>query len=118
MWTIVRVLAALMLLITAARATDCSGTITTGGTAQLAYPVTVAPQVVMIMNNSANLMCISVNGTPAAIAGTNCAAGSFALTPGSATLAGGAYVTPPGIKAIYLSVITSTTGDRYTCERQ
>lgn len=109
---------ALLLSVSAAFATDCSGTIGLGGTAQLAFPVSTTPQVVMVQNNSANMMCISINGVPPTIAGTNCGAGSFALQPGSASAQGGSYVTPPGIGARYLSVITSTTGDRYSCERQ
>lgn len=111
-------LVALLLTATAACATDCSGTIANGGTAQLAFTTSTNPQIVMVMNNSANLMCISINGTPAAIAGTNCAAGSWTLQPGSATTSGGSYVTPPGIKAIYLSIVSASTGDRYSCERQ
>lgn len=108
---------AFLLSISAACATDCSGTITSGGTAQLAFPSTSLIQTVMVQNNSANMMCVSINGVAAALGGTNCSNG-FALQPGSGTTQGGSYVTPPGIKAGYLSVITSTTGDRYACERQ
>lgn len=115
---IIATLLALMMSLAPAMATDCSGTITTGGTAQLAFPPSTSPQVVMVMNNSANLMCISINGVLPTIAGLNCGAGSYALQPGSATTPGGSYVTPNGIKALYLAVITSTTGDRYSCERQ
>lgn len=100
-----------------ARATDCSGTITTGGTAQVVYSTGNA-RIAMVMNNSANLMCMSITGTLPTIAGTNCGAGSYSLQPGSATAAGGSYVTPDGIKATYLGIISSTTGDRFSCERQ
>lgn len=104
-----------------ALASDCSGTITTGGTAQ---NVTVAGTTtpignvrgVLLMNNSANLMCISFNGAAATIAGTNCGSGSWVLQPGSATAAGGSFSKPENISISVVSIISSTTADRYSCE--
>ena len=101
----------------AALAADCSGTITTGGTAQTIF-TSGNVRGVMLMNNSANLMCVSFNGTAATIAGTNCGSGSWSLQPGSSTLAGGSFTNPDNIKISVASIISSTTGDRYSCERQ
>ena len=102
----------------AAFATDCSGTITTGGTAQFITSIGGNVSGVMLMNNSANLMCVSFNGSAATIAGTNCGAGSYTLQPGSATAAGGSFTNPPNIKISVVSIISSGTGDRFSCERQ
>lgn len=102
----------------AACATDCSGTITAGGTAQAVANISGNVSGLLIMNNSANLMCISWTGNAAAIAGTNCAAGSWPLQPGSATQAGGSFNNPLNIKISTLSIISSGTADRYSCERQ
>ena len=99
-------------------ATDCSGTITTGGTAQTIFTSSNVRKL-MIMNNSANLMCVSFNGAAATIAGTNCGAGSYTLQPGSATAAGGSFYTDTAGPVIStVSIISSTTADRYSCERQ
>lgn len=102
----------------AALATDCSGTITTGGTAQSITSIGGNVGGVMLMNNSANLMCVSFNGAAATIAGTNCGAGSWTLQPGSSTLAGGSFTNPANIKISTASIISSGTGDRFSCERQ
>lgn len=110
--------AALMWLSAApAFAMDCSGTITLGGTAQNIFSGP-QPRRIMLMNNSANLMCVGFSGVAATIAGTNCGAGSWALQPGSATLAGGSFVNPPDMYFNFVSIISSTTGDRFSCERQ
>lgn len=101
----------------AALAADCSGTITIGGTAQTVFSSSNV-RGLLLMNNSANLMCVSFNGTAATIAGTNCGAGSWALEPGSASTAGGSFASPGNLAISSLSIISSTTGDRYSCERQ
>jgi hypothetical protein len=102
----------------AAFATDCSGTITTGGTAQTIF-TSGNVRKFMVMNNSANLMCIAFNGSAATISGTNCGAGSYVLQPGSATAAGGSfYADGNGVAISTASIISSTTGDRFSCERQ
>lgn len=101
-----------------AHAADCSGTITLGGTAQTVFSSSNVRKLV-VMNNSANLMCISWKGTPAAIAGTNCEAGSYTLQPGAATIAGGSFFSDAnGVTISTLSIISSGTGDRFSCERQ
>lgn len=107
---------ALCVISPAAMALDCSGTITTGNTAQTVFSSVIRRLV--LMNNSASLMCISWNSLPATIAGTNCGAGSWALQPGSATLAGGSFTNPPDIGINTLSIISANTGDRFSCERQ
>lgn len=99
-------------------ATDCSGTITTGGTAQTIF-TSGNVRKLMLMNNSANLMCMAISGLSATIAGTNCGAGSYTLQPGSGTLAGGSFYADANGPAISIvSIISSGTGDRYSCERQ
>lgn len=108
----------LSLLAPVAHAADCSGTITTGGTAQTVF-TSGNVRMLAVMNNSANLMCISWNGAAATIAGTNCGAGSWTLQPGSSTLAGGSfYADSTGLKISTLSIISAGTGDRFSCERQ
>jgi len=102
----------------AAMATDCSGTITSGGTAQAITGINGNVRGLMLMNNSANLMCVSFNGSAATIAGTNCGAGSWTLGPGTATVAGQSFSTPVNITISTASIISSTTGDRFSCERQ
>lgn len=99
-----------------AMALDCSGTITTGGTAQTVFTSLVRG--LLVVNNSANLMCMSWKGTPAATGPTNCAAGSYPLQPGSSTTMGGSFSRPPDIGINTLSIISSTTGDVFSCERQ
>lgn len=101
----------------AALAADCSGTITAGGTAQTIFTSSNV-RGVMLMNNSANLMCIAINGAAATIAGTNCGSGSWSLQPGSSTLAGGSFTNPDNIKISTVSIISASTSDRFSCERQ
>lgn len=101
-----------------ALATDCSGTITTGGTAQSISAINANTRIFLIMNNSANVMCFSWNGSAATLAGTNCGAGSYGLSAGSSTAGGGSFTLPPGLHVNSLSVISATTGDRFSCERQ
>lgn len=101
-----------------ALATDCSGTITAGGTAQTIFTSGNVRRL-MLANNAANLMCVSFSGVAATIAGTNCGSGSYVLQPGSATTAGGSFYTDGNGPAIStVSIISSTTGDRFSCERQ
>lgn len=107
----------LMLFCGAARASDCSGTITSGGTAQNIF-TSGNVRGLLLMNNSANLMCVAFNGTAATIAGTNCGSGSWVLQPGAATTAGGSFSNPVNIVISTVSIISSTTGDRFSCERQ
>lgn len=115
----IRTLLAMLLVAIAhpALALDCSGTITTGGTAQTIY-TSGNVRYMMVINNSANLMCFSITGTAATIAGTNCGAGSYPLQPGSATAAGGSFTNPAGMNIPTISIISSGTGDRFSCERQ
>jgi hypothetical protein len=71
-----------------------------------------------LQNNSAVIMCFSINGTAATLAGTNCGAGSYGLSAGTATVAGGLFNSYDGPVINTLSVITANTGDRFSCERQ
>lgn len=117
-WFSAALAAGFFLLAGPALATDCSSTITTGGTAQTIFSTGNARKL-MLMNNSANLMCVSFNGAAATIAGTNCGAGSYTLQPGSATAAGGSFFNDGnGLAISTASIISSTTGDRFSCERQ
>lgn len=113
-----RVLAALLVLLglsqQAFALANCSGTTT--ASAKYAYS-TSSVQGVVIMNNSANLMCISFDGV-AATGGTNCASGSFPLAPGAATTAGGSFMSPPGFNPSAISIVSSAgAGDTYSCYR-
>lgn len=108
----------LVLACGAAQASDCSGTITLGGTAQPILMIGGNVRGMILMNNSANLMCVSFNGNAATIAGTNCGSGSWALQPGSGTTAGGSFSNPSNIVISSVSIISATTGDRFSCERQ
>jgi hypothetical protein len=114
---IIAIFAALLALAGPAMALDCSGTIANGGTAQTIY-TSGNVRNVMLINNSANMMCFSITGTAATIAGTNCGAGSYPLQPGSSTAAGGSFTNPAGVNVPTVSIISSGTGDRYSCERQ
>lgn len=116
-WLSAALVAVLVLLSFPVIAADCSGTIASGNTAQTVFTSSNVRSL-MVMNNSAHLMCIAWNGAVAAIAGTNCDAASWALAPGSATVAGGSLIFPQNIVISTLSVIASGTGDRYSCERQ
>lgn len=117
-WLWAALAAVSFLLAGPALAADCSGTITTGGTAQTVFTSSNVKKL-MIMNNSANLMCVAFNGSEATIAGTNCGSGSWVLQPGSGTAAGGSFFTDSNGPAIStVSIISSGTGDRFSCERQ
>jgi hypothetical protein len=111
-------LAALLAAPGRALATDCSGTIATGGTAQAVSAVNGNTRGLFLMNNSPEVMCVAWSGSAATIAGTNCGAGSYALSAGSATVAGGSFFLPPNIRINSLSIIAATTGSRFSCERQ
>ena len=96
---------------------DCSGTIVAGGVAQTVFK-SGNVRGLLLMNNSADLMCISINGAPAAMSGANCAVGSWALQPSSAATAGGSFSSPVNVAISSLSIIAATTGDQFSCERQ
>lgn len=105
-------LVALLMLATPALAVDCSGTITAGAKTVFSTSNT---QGFFIVNNSANLMCMSFSGTAAA-GGTNCAQGSIPLQPGGATTAGGSYFQDQrGPTAV--SITSAGGSDIYTCWR-
>ena len=117
-WVSLALVAAFLCVSGAARAADCSGTITLGNTAQTIF-TSGNVRKLMLMNNSANLMCVSFTGQAATIAGTNCGAGSWVLQPGSATAAGGSFYADGNGPAISTaSIISSGTGDRFSCELQ
>lgn len=117
-WVSAALVAVFVLLAGPALATDCSGTITTGGTAQAITAVNGNTRGLFVMNNSAEVMCIAWSGSAATVAGTNCGAGSYALSAGSATAAGGSMTLPTNIRINSLSIIAATTGSRFSCERQ
>ena len=103
-----------------ALAGDCSGSITTGGTAQNAPNTAATPhRLGLIIANidatsgSGEVMWISFTGTA-----TPGAAGSYPLAaPTATTYAGaGTFTAPPGFGVTgALSVVAATTGHKWSC---
>jgi hypothetical protein len=99
-------------------ATNCSGTITTGGTAQNAFTAQTTLHGFTIANidattNSGEVLWMSFT-TTAAPATT----ASYPLpSPAATTYTGmGSYTTPPGYGANHaVSIIAATTGHQYSC---
>lgn len=116
-WLSAALAAVFVFLAGPALATDCSGTITTGGTAQTVFTSSNVRRV-LLQNNSAVIMCFSINGTAPTLAGTNCGSGSFGLSAGTATVAGGLFSSQDGPVISDLRIISANTGDRFSCERQ
>lgn len=93
--------------------TDCSGTVTLGGTAQNAFTAQAALHGFTIVNLSTDPMWISFTGT--AVIG---ASASYLLAAGSSTTQGGSYSSPLGFGMnTALSLIAATTGDKFSCTR-
>lgn len=101
---------------------DCSGTITTGGVAQLLIPTTPANQTAinirgfMIMNVdfTAENLCINFNGT--AGAATCSTTGYYGLIPSTASTSGGTYSSQLGFGTNKNpTVVAATTGHKFTC---
>jgi len=98
--------------------TDCSGTITTGGTAQNAITASTTIHGFSLANVDASTgsgepLGISLTGT-AAIGST----GTYPLSPPSATTFAGlsSYTTPFGFGTNHaVSVIAATTGHQFSC---
>lgn len=87
---------------------NCSGTITTGGTAQNAFTAQTTLSGFTVMNISAEPLWIAFNGTA-----TASTAGSYLLNP-----SGGSYSTPSGFGMnSALSILGATTGSAFTCTR-
>lgn len=91
---------------------DCSGTIAVGGTAQNAFVQTNTLHGFTIKNeNTSEQLCISFTGTAACGA-----AGTYSLQPGSATVNGGSFTTPPGLGTNHaLSVVAATGAHVFSC---
>lgn len=106
-------LVALVLSLSQAFATDCSGT-TTASTKAVFNNSSVRG--FFIMNNSANLMCLAFDGA-AAMGGTNCAAGSYPLAAGTATVAGGSFTSPSNFNPTSVNIISTSGSDTYSCTR-
>jgi hypothetical protein len=93
---------------------DCSGTITSGGTAQSAFTAATGRAGFQIANlDTTEVMWISFTGT--AVAG---AVGSYPLAPATATTFAGlsSYYSSIGYSTA-LSVIAATTGHKFSCSR-
>lgn len=91
--------------------TNCSGTITTGGTAQNAFAASATNHAFVISNLSTDPMWISFT-TTAAIGATQ----SYLLAAGSSTSQGGSFASPLGFGMnTALSVIAATTSDKFSC---
>jgi hypothetical protein len=94
--------------------TNCSGTITTGGTAQNAFAAATNRHGFMIANiDTAEVLWISFTGVAAAAA-----SGSYPLAPATATtFAGLSSLTSPvgmGLNSA-LSVVAATTAHKFSC---
>ena len=105
------------------QAYDCSGTITTGGTAQLLFTIpgatpTKSPNfrgfMIMNVDTTAENLCISFTGTTGAA--TCATTGYYGLQPATASAAGGSYSSPLGFGPAQTPVIVAaTTGHKFTC---
>jgi hypothetical protein len=98
--------------------TDCSGTITTGGTAQPA----IAAQTTLHGFTIANIDASAGSGEPLWLSFTTTAAAATAASyplapPAATTFAGmGSYSTPPGFGTNHaVSIIGATTGHKFSC---
>jgi hypothetical protein len=95
-------------------ATDCSGTVTTGGTAVNAFTAQTTLHGFTILNDdTTEPLWISFTTTAAAST-----AGSYPLAPATATSFAGAssFTSPPGFGTNHaLSVIAATTAHKYSC---
>lgn len=95
--------------------TDCSGTVTSGGTAQNAISASATIHGYEIVNIDTTAECLNISKTGTAAANT---AGSACLAPATSTTTGGSYNTPLGAGFnTNLSVIAATTGHKFTCTR-
>lgn len=95
-------------------ATDCSGTITTGGTAQVAIPTNTGVGGFQIINiDTSEPLWISITGTA-----TAATAGSFPLAAATVTTFAnaGTYYSPIGFSHA-ISIVATTTGHKFTCTR-
>lgn len=95
---------------------DCGGSITAGGTAQLAISAT--------QNKNGFLLEVGVNDSntdPIYFSATSITpgagvAGSFSLNPSSTTAAGGSFTSPVSYpKGVNVYVNGATTGDKFKC---
>lgn len=93
---------------------DCSGTVTSGGTAQNAFAAQGTLRGFIITNiDTSEVMWISFTGTAAA--GT---VGSFPLPPATATTFAGvaSFISPPSFRTNgAVSVVAATTGHKFSC---
>src|SRR6185436_890666 len=96
--------------------TDCSGTITAGGTAQNAHAASSTLRGAILKNiDTSEVLWFSITGTAAAGA-----LGSYPLAPGAATTFAGAesFATPLGLGYnTALSVVAATTAHKFSCTR-
>lgn len=94
--------------------TDCSGTITAGGTAQNAITASATLHGFQIMNlSTTDFLWINFNGTA-----TASTAGSYSLQPGTSTTSGGSYSTPTNFAPnTNISIVAATTGDKFSCTK-
>jgi len=94
--------------------TDCSGAVTSGGTAQDAISTAQAVGMhgFVIMNiDTTEVLWVKINGTAAAST-----AGSFALSAATSTVSGGSLYLPWGFSG-NLSVVAATTTHKWSCFR-
>lgn len=94
--------------------TNCSGTVTTGGTAQNAFAAATNRHSFILVNiDTTEVLWFSFTGTAAASA-----LGSFPLAPATATTFAGlsSFSAPIGMGVnTALSVVAATTAHKFTC---
>ncbi len=91
--------------------TNCSGTITSGGTAQNAFTAGATKHGFTIQNLATEALWISFTTTAAADT-----VASYMLNPSASGVAGGSYSAPFGFGMnTALSVIGATTGNKFSC---
>lgn len=92
--------------------TNCSGTITVGGTSQTLLPFSSTRRGFALMNLSTDKLGFSFVGAAAIDA-----IGTFHLTPatvGPTGNAGGSYVSTSAVNNA-VTIVGATTGDKFTC---
>ena len=92
--------------------TDCSGTITAGGTGQTLLSTSSTRLGFFVQNLSTDKLCISFAGTAVCDA-----TGSYSLSPavaGATGTAGGSFLSPTGYRGA-VSIVGATNGDKFSC---
>jgi len=94
--------------------TNCSGTIASGGTAQLLLAANPSRSFYQIQNRSADMLAFSERSATPTVALNGV---GFVLTPQATTAtAGGTYTSPAGyVPSTAIFIVGATTGDAFEC---